>query len=197
MKFDGSVTWNDSEAYYTNDATKYKFNGATNVDATNLKVTGNATTALKADGSSSMELLSVTGMTAGTVTPPTDAGSVAVSYTDDKGVAFTANAMGEVKAESGAVKYNINEVKLTDVNLSAWNGTASSVPGTWTADDGSVKVATGSFTAPEVAAGQAQNIITADGAFFDDANISGANKYDAAESERYADRDGVGRKGKH
>ncbi|MBQ8919001.1 MAG: hypothetical protein IJ056_02685, partial [Acidaminococcaceae bacterium] len=179
VKFDGSVTWDDSEAYYTNDATKYKFNGATDVDATNLKVTGNATTALKADGSSSMELLSVTGMTAGTVTPPTDAGSVAVSYTDDKGAVFTANATGEVKVESGAVKYSINEVKMTDVDLSGWQGAAFSVPDTWTADEGSVKVATGSFTAPEVAAGQVQNIITAGGAFFDDANISGANKYDA------------------
>ena len=181
VKFDGSVTWNDSEAYYTNDAAKYKFSGATDVDATNLKVTGNATTALKKGDS--MTLLSATGMTVGTVTDQSDANKeaskVAVNYTDDKGVAFAANATGEVKAESGAVKYNINEVKMTDVDLSAWNGTAFSVPDTWTADEGSVKVATGSFTAPEVAAGQVQNIITADGAFFDDANISGANKYDA------------------
>ena len=37
--FTGEVAWNDSEAYYTNDASKYKF-GATDIDATNLKVTG-------------------------------------------------------------------------------------------------------------------------------------------------------------
>ena len=191
IAFTGEVEWNENEAYYTNDASQYQFNGATNVDAENLKVTGSTDKLLKADGTSSMTLLSATGMRAGTVTDQSDANKtaskVAVNYKDDKGVAFTAEAQGEVKAETGAVKYNINEVKLTDVDLSAWNGTASSVPDTWTAEDGSVKVATGSFAAPEVAAGASKNILTAGGAFFDDANISGANKYDEANGKAFSE----------
>ena len=183
VKFDGNVEWNDSEAYYTNDAAKYKFNGAANIDAENLKVTGTTTKLLKADGSSSMTLLSAEGMTAGTVTEQSDANKeaskIAVNYKDGQGVALVAEAKGEVKAEANAVKYNINEVKLTDVDLSGWLGSESSVPETWTAEDGSVKVATGSFAAPEVAAGASKNILTAGGTFFTDDNISGANKYGA------------------
>ena len=44
--FTGEVAWNDSEAYYTNDTSKYKI-AATNVDATALKVTGTSTKALQ------------------------------------------------------------------------------------------------------------------------------------------------------
>ncbi|MBQ7417944.1 MAG: ESPR domain-containing protein, partial [Acidaminococcaceae bacterium] len=181
--FTGEVAWNDSEAYY--DAAKgtaiYKF-AAVDFDAENLKVTGETTKELKTGDA--MTLLSATGMTAGTVTDQSEASKtaskVAVNYKDDKGIALAAEAKGEVKAEADAVKYNINEVKLTDVDLSAWTGTESAVPETWTAEDGSVKVATGSFAAPEVGAGTSKNILTAGGAFFADENISGANKYDEA-----------------
>jgi len=110
-----------------------------------------------------------------------------VNYKDGQGIAFKAEAKGEVKAEAAAVKYNINEVKLTEVDLSAWTGSESSVPETWTAEDGSVKVATGSFAAPEVAAGASKNILTAGGAFFADSNISGANKYDEANGKAFSE----------
>ena len=190
VTLDGSVTWDDSKAYYTNDATKYKF-ATTNVDADKLTVTGTTTKLLKADGTSSMTLLSATGMTAGTFTDQSEANKaaskVSVNYKDDKGVAFKAEAKGEVKAEAAAVKYNINEVKLTDVDLSGWTGSESSVPDTWTAEGGSVKVATGSFAEPDVAIGSARTILTAGSAFFADANISGANKYDEANGKAFSE----------
>ena len=194
VAFDGSVTWNDSAAYYENKADAngkfaYTFNGATNVNAENLKVTGETTKALKIGDA--MTLLSATGMTADTVTDQSDANKeaskVEVNYKDDKGITFVAEAKGEVKTEAAAVKYNINEVKLTDVDLSAWTGTESAVPETWMAEDGSVKVATGSFAAPEVGAGTSKNILTASGAFFADANISGANKYDEANGKAFSE----------
>ena len=193
VTLNGSVTWNDSKAYYTNDAAKYKFNSATavNVNVAELKVTGSTDKLLKADGSSSMTLLSATGMTAGTFTDQSEANKaaskVSVNYKDDKGVAFKAEAKGEVKAEAAAVKYSINEVKLTEVDLSAWTGSESSVPDTWTAEDGSVKVATGSFAEPDVAIGSARTILTAGSAFFADVNISGANKYDEANGKAFSE----------
>ena len=196
VTLDGSVTWDDSKAYYENKADAngkfaYTFNGATNVDADKLTVTGTTTKLLKADGSSSMTLLSATRMTAGTFTDQSadnkTASKVSVNYKDDKGVAFTAEAKGEVKAEAAAVKYSINEVKLTDVDLSGWTGSESSVPDTWTAEGGSVKVATGSFAEPDVAIGSARTILTAGNAFFADANISGANKYDEANGKAFSE----------
>ena len=190
VTLNGSVTWNDSKAYYTNDANKYKFVAA-DIDASNLKVTGSTNKLLKADGSGSMTLLSAAGMSVNTFTDQSDANKAAskvtVNYKDGQGVAFAAEAKGAVTAEAGAVKYNINEVKLTNVDLSGWTGSESSVPGTWTADDGSVKVAAGSFAEPDVAIGSARTILTAGSAFFADDNISGANKYDEANGKAFSE----------
>ena len=172
VKFDGTVAWNDSEAYYTNDANKYKFNGATNVDAENLKVAGTTEKALKKGDS--MTLLSAEGMTAGTVTPQSDANKtaskVAVNYKDGQGITFTAEAKGEVKAEDAAVKYNVNEVKLTDVDLSGWTGSGSTVPDTWTAEDKSVAV--NNAKAITVMPTSTQPILTAGSGMFEDVNVA-------------------------
>jgi len=188
VTFDGSVTWNDSKTYYTNDASKYKI-AATNVNAEDLIVTGTTTKALKTGDA--MTLLSADSMTATIATDQSaankTASKVTVNYKDGQGVAFAAEAKGAVTAEAGAVKYNINEVKLTNVDLSGWTGSESSVPGTWTADDGSVKVAAGSFAEPDVAVGSSRTILTAGGAFFNDANISGTNKYDAANGKAFSE----------
>ena len=171
VKFDGAVAWSDS-AYYTNDATKYKF-ATTNVDADKLTVTGTTTKLLKADGTSSMTLLSATGMTAGTITDQSDANKTAskvtVNYKDGQGIAFKAEAKGEVKAEAAAVKYNINEVKLTEVDLSAWTGSESSVPETWTAEDKSVTV--NHADAITVLPSSTQTILTAGSGMFKDVNV--------------------------
>ena len=60
-KFDGNITWDNSVSYYTAD-TKYKFSGTTNIDATNLTVTGTSTNLLKVGDA--MTLLSAENMTA-------------------------------------------------------------------------------------------------------------------------------------
>ena len=186
--FTGEVAWNDSEAYYTNDTSKYKI-AATNVDAEDLIVTGTTTKALKTGDA--MTLLSADSMTATIATDQSaankTASKVTVNYKDGQGVAFAAEAKGAVKAEAAAVKYSINEVKLTEVDLSAWTGSESSVPDTWTAEVGSVKVATGSFAEPDVAIGSARTILTAGSAFFADDNISGANKYDEANGKAFSE----------
>ena len=109
--------------------------------------------------------------------------TVAINYTDAQGIAYGATASGAVTSDGTAVSYTVDTVTLNSVDLANWNGTASNLTegdtSTWTAADGSVAVATGSFTAPEVAVGGSQPILTAGGAFFADANITGANKYDA------------------
>ena len=182
--FTGEVAWNDCEAYYTNDATKHKFTGAVDVDATNLIVTGTTDKALK--NGDTMTLLSAEGMTEGTVTPQSDANKTAskitVNYNDTaSGITLGAEATGGVNAVTDAVNYEVNEVTLKTVDLSGWNGTAADLTAGdtsgWTAEDGSVTVATGSFAAPEVAVGSSKTILTAGGAFFSDDNISGKNKY--------------------
>ncbi|MBQ8701069.1 MAG: hypothetical protein IJ522_05795 [Acidaminococcaceae bacterium] len=188
VTLNGSVTWNDSKTYYTNDASKYII-AATNVNAEDLIVTGTTTKALKTGDA--MTLLSATGMSANTFTDQSDtnktASKVSVNYKDGQGIAYSATAKGAVTTETDTVKYNINEVKLTDVDLSGWTGNESSVPDTWTAEDGSVKVAAGSFAELDVAVGSSRTILTASGAFFDDANISGANKYDEANGKVFSE----------
>jgi len=92
-----------------------------------------------------------------------------VNYKDGQGIAFKAEAKGEVKAEAAAVKYNINEVKLTEVDLSAWTGSESSVPDTWTAEDKSVTV--NHADAITVSPSSTQTILTAGSGMFKDVNV--------------------------
>ena len=184
VTFNGEVTWNESKAYYTNDATKYKFNGATDIDATNLKVTGTATTALK--NGASMTLLSAQGMTAGTVTPQSDANKtaskIAVNYSDTaSGIAFGATATGAVEATDNAVNYKVDTVTLNSVDLAGWNGTTSSVPGGWTIGDGAT-INTDGLAAPAVEPGSHVDILQNDtDNYFASATISGANTYQSTD----------------
>ena len=123
VKFDGEVAWDDSKAYYENKADAngkfaYTFNGATNVDADKLTVTGTSTSALKKGAS--MTLLSVKGMEAKITAPPADAGGVDFSYTEN-GVAFTGKAVGEVKATTNAVNYEVTGIGMNTVDIGTVN----------------------------------------------------------------------------
>lgn len=179
VKFDGAVAWSDS-AYYTNDKTKYKFVGATKVDADKLVVNGTTSTALKADGTSSMMLLSATGLqTGGDFTDQSaankEASTVTVNYSDaTSGIAYGAEAKGAVVVEPGAVKYNINEVKVKTVDLANWNGNpaylASGDTSTWTAADKSVAV--NNADAITVTPTKTQAILTAESGMFQDVNVA-------------------------
>ena len=116
VTFAGEVAWNDSGAYYTNDAAKYKFNGATDIDAANLKVTGSSATELKKGDA--MTLLSAEGMTVGTMIQPTTAAGIEMNF-KEKGVAFGAKAAGEVKAEANTVKFEVTGVNVNTVDIGA------------------------------------------------------------------------------
>ena len=173
--FAGSVG-NQGSTYYTN--TKYTFSDATKIDASGLSVTGSVTTALIAGDA--MTLLSAEGITAdNTVTQPTASDGITVAY-KDQGVAFNAAASGEVKAETGAVKYEVIGVALNSTDLAGWNGSAAaSVPTGWTLASGAT-IETDGMTAPDVEAGNHVDIVKSDAdGFFASATINGANKYKA------------------
>ena len=184
--FTGEVTWNDSEAYYTNDATKHKFDTATavDVDATNLKVTGTTDKALKKYDV--MTLLSAEGMTAGTVTPQSEtnktASKITVNYSDAaSGIGFGATATGAVEATDNAVNYEVDTVTLNSVDLAGWNGTTSSVPGGWAIADGAT-IKTDGMAAPAVEPGSHVDILQNDtDNYFASATISGANTYQSTD----------------
>ena len=125
--FTGEVAWNDSEAYYdaAKGTAKYKF-GATDVDATNLKVTGKTDKALKKGDA--MTLISATGLKAGKVTQPTDAGSIDMNYSE-KGITLAGKVAGEVKAADNAIKYEVTGVNVNkaDIGSVAWQKDATLV----------------------------------------------------------------------
>ena len=125
--FTGEVAWNDSEAYYdaAKGTAKYTF-GATDVDATNLKVTGKTDKALKKGDA--MTLISATGLKAGKVTQPTDAGSIDMNYSE-KGITLSGKVAGEVKAADNAIKYEVTGVNVNkaDIGSVAWQERATLV----------------------------------------------------------------------
>ena len=125
--FTGEVAWNDSEAYYdaTKGKEKYKFATA-DIDTTNLKVTGKTTKALKKGDA--MTLISATGLNAGKVTQPTDAGSIDMNYSE-KGITLSGKVAGEVKAADNAIKYEVTGVNVNkaDIGSVAWQERATLV----------------------------------------------------------------------
>ena len=154
--FNGAVDFSTDDAYYKADS-QYKF-GKTNVDA--QKLTFNETTEALAKGSS-MTLLSATNITAGTVTQP-DAPTVAIKYGGDatNGITFNAAATGSVAVEDSAVKFKVNTVEASKIDLSNWNGTESTVTVGWILADGA-KVETGSFEVAGMNPGDCKTVLMA------------------------------------
>ena len=180
----GTMDWGTGRAATTD----YDFAKVATVNASDLAF--NFTDEQKADlsGTSTMTLLSdATNLAAGKKVTG-ESRSQQVDYSVANGVALTGTLTGTVATIAGAVNYNATGMTLDSVNLANWDGkNASEVPTGWTAADGNVAVATGSFAEPDVAVGSSRTILTAGGAFFDDANISGANKYDAANGKAFSE----------
>ena len=110
------------------------------------------------------------------VTDGTDK-SINISYSDNtSGIAYKAKALGNVSADTDAVKFTIESVAGESINLSKWNGTTAEFPDVWTANANGVIVA-GEFTEPELSAGENRNIITASTAMFKDENIDESIKF--------------------
>ena len=177
----GGIEWNTSAPAWSN--AKYTFNADTVIDASNLTFNGTAYTALKTDSTSKMTLLS--GVTGGenvlptNITQPSDGkGTLAVNYTNNQNIDFTATASGEVTVSTNKVDYTINNVTLYGVDLAAWNGTTSTVPEGWTAKADGVSVTGDGFVAPSITTGNSVNILTTGtNGFFSNANISDAIKF--------------------
>ena len=180
--FTGEVAWNDSEAYYTNDTSKYII-AATNVDATALKVTGTSTKALKKGDV--MTLLSAEGMTATLAKDQSEANKAAskitVNYSDiASGIAFGAEATGGVKTATNAVNYEVTGVTLKSVDLGGWSGTTGNLTAgdtsSWTAEDKSVAV--NNADAITVTPKETQAIVIAGSGMFANVNVVKETAFD-------------------
>ncbi|MBR4908289.1 MAG: hypothetical protein IKZ43_04670 [Acidaminococcaceae bacterium] len=185
----GSLAWGTTAEMPDSSWTA---SGATQIDDTAFAYTGTASTALKINDTAT--ILNAPGLT--TASPVTDGTAegktVSVEYANDAGVTFAGTAKGHVASATDAVQYVVDNIVLTDVNLSGWTNTETAVPDTWTGDDGSVKVNAGSFAALEVAEGNPLTILTAGSPMFADGNITGANKYDETKPSAFTDvKDGV------
>ena len=177
----GNITWDTSAAAWS--PPNFIFNADTAIDASNLTFNGTATTALKTDGTSKMTLLSgVTGaenIPATNITQPSAGkGTLAVNYTNNEEINFTATASGEVTVTTNQVDYTINNVTISGVDLADWNGTTSTVPDGWTAKADGVSVTGDGFVAPSITTGNSVNILTTGtNGFFSNANVSDAIKF--------------------
>ena len=101
------------------------------------------------------------------------------SVTDtDKGIVLERSNKGNVKKANKTVQFSVTGFTLNSVDLSKWNGEASTVAATWNGATGGVSVVTGSFNQPTgITAGDNITILTTADSSFYDKNISGANKY--------------------
>ncbi|MBR4330023.1 MAG: hypothetical protein IKP71_09230, partial [Candidatus Riflebacteria bacterium] len=156
---------------------EFKFSDAT-IDASDLTF-ADSTDFLKP--SYSMTLADkAKGITAETSVTDGKDKNINISYSDNtSGIAYTAKALGNVSADTNAVKFTIESVAGESINLAKWNGTTAEFPDVWTVNANGVNVA-GVFTEPELSAGEAINILTASTAMFKDENID--------ESIRFAER---------
>ncbi len=186
--FNGAINWDTTTPYYdVSDTTVnnkgYTFDGDTGINATNLTFTG--TTDTNPMGQSTVLLANATNISGDHITQPgTGIGTVTVAdYADTKGILFDATATGSVVVEDSAVKYKVNTVKMSSVDLKNWDGTVASptsaVPTGWTAQDGGVAVYTDNMTKlpTNLAPGGSVDILTGSAGFFVDDKIQGARKY--------------------
>ena len=185
--FDGTIGFDSDNAYYTADG-KYTFNGDTKIDA--VKLSFNKTKeAITTDACITL-LANAEGITAAnTVTGGTDK-SVAVDYTDDRGIKFAATANGTVKAAEKSVNFVINGVAINSVDLSGWNGTTSTVTNGWALAEGATIETDGMGNLPALdARGEYVILQGSKEKFFTEAEINGSNK--SISTERKESANGV------
>ena len=171
--FGNNIAWNDGGTVRDVSGEGFTFNGTTAINAANLGFTGKADTALKTDGSSYMTLVKgATGITDTNLTPVTEGnGTVDVSYEDAGKIKYAATASGTVSvdATAGDVKYTVDKVTLSSVDIGGWNGTESAVPTGWTADG---SVAVNNAAAITVTPTTTQTILTAASGMFADVDVT-------------------------
>ncbi len=185
----GEIAWDTSTAartLTTEEQALYTFDANTAIDASGLTFTDISLISgdpLNDATKQSMTLLSGAKgaenvLPANITQPSAGKGTIAVDYTNDQNINFTATASGEVSVGTDKVDYTINNVTLSGVNLANWNGTTSAVPEGWTAKTDGVSVTGDGFTAPSITTGNSVDILTTGmNGFFSNANISDAIKF--------------------
>ena len=173
VSFGNSIAWSEGGTVRDVSGEGFTFNGTTAINAANLGFTGKANTALKTDGSSFMTLVKgATGITDTNLTPITAGnGTVDVTYEDAGKIKYAATASGAVSvdATAGDVKYTVDKVTLSSVDIGGWNGTESAVPTGWTADG---SVAVNNAAAISVTPTATQTILTATSGMFADVDVT-------------------------
>ena len=173
VSFGNSIAWSEGGTVRDVSGEGFTFNGTTAINAANLGFTGKANTALKTDGSSFMTLVKgATGITDTNLTPITAGnGTVDVAYEDAGKIKYAATASGAVSvdATAGDVKYTVDKVTLSSVDIGGWNGTESAVPTGWTADG---SVAVNNAAAITVTPTATQTILTATSGMFADVDVA-------------------------
>ena len=173
VSFGNSIAWSEGGTVRDVSGEGFTFNGTTAINAANLGFTGKANTALKTDGSSFMTLVKgATGITDTNLTPITAGnGTVDVAYEDAGKIKYAATASGTVSvdATAGDVKYTVDKVTLSSVDIGGWNGTESAVPTGWTADG---SVAVNNAAAITVTPTATQTILTATSGMFADVDVA-------------------------
>ena len=164
---DKAIAFSTTEA--ARDLTGKTFAATNTVDAENLKF-AETNDPLKTNDSMTL-VANATGIT--TDVANGTGKTVAINYKDDKGIAFVAEASGDVTAADSTVKYTVGSVTVSSVDLSGWNRSdTSAVISDWTGSN--VAVETGNFAAPEMT-GPTLDIVTASEGFF--GTVNGNNAY--------------------
>ena len=182
----GSLTWGTTAEMPDSSWTA---SAATQIDATNFAYTGTATTTTPWKKDTPVAtILNIPGLTAESPVTTAVGKTVGVTYTNDAGVSFTATAKGHVGSTADAVNYVVDEVTLTEVDLSGWTNIETAVPDTWTADDGTVSVATGAkgiFDNLDVAPNSSLPILTMANTFgaLSGDNVYGSNDFSDTKNE--------------
>ena len=179
----GDMTWGTPR-----EATSsYTFERVTNLDASDLNFTQGKANAL--DASTNL-LTGATNLAPTSITQPTNA-SVAVEYTETKGIKFSgtstsgAVAMG-TGTDADKVKYTITGGTMTGIDLGGWDGTEGRsvndiLPAEWRNGTG-IAVNTGNFTATPATGA----ILTAGTGYF--GTVTGDKAYSSGEAYTATDK---------
>uniref|UniRef100_UPI0023F25DE3 beta strand repeat-containing protein n=1 Tax=Anaerovibrio lipolyticus TaxID=82374 RepID=UPI0023F25DE3 len=189
----GNMTWGTNTGA---SGSGYTF-GNTTIDASNLTFSGKITS--NPLGQSMNLLTDATGIySSSAITQPgTNKGTIAAEFTDaTSNIAFTGSVKGTVSASTtsagsdGNVKYTLDKVALTAIDLDEWNGEKVEL----TTAYNTTELANGSIHVDKFASTTSREsdmeILTAEkDGFFNDSQITGALAYgDGEETKQYTDK---------
>ena len=170
--FSGTIPWSATTPYY--DVSEYYFGANPIVDLAKLDFS------FSADAARTLALDKTMTLISGFQNPPTISAQAPTSFPvfySGVNTDLSATAYGMASASVNAVRYILDSVILDKVSVRGINGAADQVPPGWRANASGVVVDTDTL---EVAPDNLLNqftLLTANGSFFSDKNITGAYKY--------------------